>query len=184
MDESKRKKPIVTAEEEIEAVIQRESEEALRRFRSGDFAARLKSRLEGPLPPRPLFLFRRPVLVPALGLLVLTAAALLVFYHPGGRNGRLETGFRFMTETLAQTEFFRNAEHRFFPGVTGDSTSGGTASFFSEALIRVAAEPQAGFAEGGDPLRPLFSPKERFKILYGDQAILRVLTMISTQKEG
>ena len=183
MDENKVNKAKGMADSDIEAVIRRESEEAIKRFRSGDFAARLKSRLAAPLPRRPFFLFRKPVLVPALGFLVLAAVALVVFFAPGSGKGRVEAGLRFMTDALAQSEFFRNAELRFFPGETGDSTSGGTASIFSEALIRVAAEPKAGSAEGGDPLRPLFSPKERFKILYGDRAILRVLTNIANQKE-
>jgi len=183
MDERKETKSKGMADTDIEDVIRRESETALRPFRAGAFVSPLKSRLVAPIPRRRFFLFRKPIFIPALGFLVLAAVALVVFFAPGSGKGRVEAGLRFMTDVLAQSEFFRNAELRFFPGETGDSTPGGTASIFSDALIRVAAEPKAGSAEGGDQLRPLFSPKERFKILYGDRAILRVLTNIANQKE-
>ncbi len=184
MDERKGEKPIVTAEEEIEAVVQRESAEALERFRSGDFAARLKSRLEGPLPRQPFFLFRRPVLIPAVGLLVLAAAALIIVFPPDGGNGRLEAGFRFMTEVLAQTDLLRDDGRLPFAGRPSTLPSERPASTFTEALIWIASQKETSSPEGSAPLRPLFTPNERFKILFGDQAILRVLTMLSTQKEG
>ena len=183
MDNLKDKKPALTAETDIEAVVFRESEAALRRFRSGDFASRLKARLDAPPARRPFFLFRKPVFIPALGVLVSAVAGLVIFFAPEIGKGRVEAGFRFMTDALAQSELLRNAGSRFFSGETGEAASGGAASFFSEALSRIAAEAEAGSAESDAPLRPLFSPKERLKILYKDQAILRVLRNIANQKE-
>jgi hypothetical protein len=183
MDNLKDEKPVLTAETDIEAVVFRESAAALRRFRSGDFASRLKARLDAPPARRPFFLFRKPVFIPALGFLVLAMAGLVIFLPPGTGKGQVEAGFRFMTNALAQSELFRSAGSRFFSGETGEAASGGAASFFTEALSRIAAEAEAGSAEGGAPLRPLFSPQERLKILYGDQAILRVLTKIAKLKE-
>jgi len=169
---------------EIEAIVGRESEEALRRFRAGDFAARLNARLSSPPPRRPFFLFRKPFLVPALGLAALSTAALLVFFPPGGRNGRREAGFRVMTEVLSRSEILKAIE-----APTGFETrpepAGGTNTHgLAERLLRIMSQREAASVEAKSPLRPLFSPKERFKILYEDRAILRVLTGIANQKES
>ena len=189
MDELKDKKPFET-DADIEAIVRRESEDALRRFRAGDFASRLKTRLETPPLRQPFFLLRKPVFVPALGVLVLAVGALIVFHAPVRRNGRVEAGFRHLTETLAKSDLFQAGGLRFFYGGPNESTAGRNALSFATILFRAAAGSDAGSvsesaasAEGGAPLRPLFSPKERLKILYGDQAILRVLTNITTQKE-
>jgi hypothetical protein len=183
MDNLKDEKPVLKAETDIDAVVFRESEAALRRFRSGDFASRLKARLAAPSARRPFFLFRKPVLIPAFGFLIPAVAGFVIFFAPGTGKEQVEAGFRFMTDVLAQSEVLRNAGSRFFSSETGEAASGGATSFFTEALGRIAAEAEAGFTEGSAPLRPLFSPKERLKILYGDQAILRVLTKIAKLKE-
>ncbi|MHB8054169.1 MAG: hypothetical protein ACYDH3_02845 [Candidatus Aminicenantales bacterium] len=176
---------------EVEAVVRRESEEALRGFRSGDFAERLKSRLDAPLPQPPFFLFRKPVFIPALGILFLAAAAtFLLVLGPNGGNKQVEAGFRSMTESLARSDVFRAGVLSPLAGGSDEVSAGRAAGSFAEVLFRAAGGSETGSeseqtapAEGGAPLRPLFSSDERFKILYEDQVILRVLTQIATHKE-
>ncbi|MCX6565733.1 MAG: hypothetical protein NTW38_04815 [Candidatus Aminicenantes bacterium] len=187
MHESQDKKSAAT-DADIEAVVRRESEEALCRFPSGDFASRLKTRLKAPLPRQRFLLFRKPVFAPALGVLVAaTAAIFLLLRAPNDGDVRVEAGFRRMTESLAASDAFRVGGLRV---VSCKPDEGRSADSFTSALFRAATGSDAGSAsesaapaEGGAPLRPLFSPDERFKILYGDQAILRVLTKFTTQKE-
>lgn len=185
MDKLKEEKPNAEAEADFEVDIRRESEEALRRFRAGDFAGKLKSRLEAPLPKQPFVLFRRPVLAPALGLLVLAAGALAVFFFVAGNNERIrvEAGFRQITEALSRSIVFQ-------PEMRSEAPAGRGLPPFAEVLFRKADGPEAGSETGavgpakeGAPLRPLFTPNERFKILFEDQVILRVLTNIANQKE-
>lgn len=185
MTEKPDKSPIA----DIEAVIRKESEEALRRFRSGDFASRLSSRLASSQPRRPFVLFRKPVLVPALGVLALAAVVvvLLVLATNGGK-GRVEAGFRFMTDVLGRSEYFRTADSRALAGGPGETSARPEITPFAAAIFRAAAGSSAApgpivLEKNGPPLRPLFNPDERFKILYGDKAILRVLVNIMTQKE-
>jgi len=175
---------------EIDALVNRESEAALARFRSGDFASRLKSRIAAsPARLPPFFLFRKPVFVPALGFAVLAAAAIIYFFAAGNGNGRVEAGFRFMTETLAKTEFIRAGGLESSKDEPGESPAGRESGAFAQALFRALAgtgsgSPSEASKGGSAPLRPLFSPKERFKILYGDRTILKVLTMFANQKEA
>jgi len=185
MDKLKEEKPNAEAEADFEVDIRRESEEALRRFRAGDFAGKLKSRLEAPLPKQPSVLFRRTVLAPALGLLVLAAGALAVFFFVARSNERVrvEAGVRQITEALSRFELLP-LEAR------PEAPTGRSLPPFAEALFRKGGGPEAGSetgtagpAAGGAPLRPLFSPNERFKILYEDRVILKVLTAIANQKE-
>lgn len=192
MDEIKEEKPNAGTETDFEAVIRRESEEALRRFRAVDFAGKLKPRLKAPLPKRPFVLFRRPVLFPVLGLLILAAGALAVFLFVAGNNERIrvEAGFRHMTEALSRSDVFQSDARSTEPGGPGRVPAAGGFPPFAEALILTASAPETGAengpgaaAEGGAPLRPLFNPNERFKILYEDRVILRVLTNIANQKE-
>lgn len=194
MDEHKDFKPQAAATEpDFEGIVRRESEEALRRFRSGDFSARVKSRLEAPLPRPAFFLFRRSVFAPVLGLVLLAAGAAAIFYFVdrGNERIRIEAGFRQITESLSHYGLFRAGAKPEATKAGQDATStGGDAQPFIEALFRAAAGQEtktgrtpSGSVEGGAPLRPLFSPKERFKILYEDQVILRVLTSITNQKE-
>jgi hypothetical protein len=187
MDEIKDKSSVET-EMDIEAIIQKESEDALRRFCSGDFVARLKTRLNTPPARRPFFLFRKPVFVPALGLLVLAAAALILGRGPGRGNGLVEAGFRIMTDTLAKTDSFQAGGLRLPPEGPDHTMGGRDAVSFAAALFRVAAGSGTGTesvapGERDAPLRPLFSPNERFKILYGDQVILRALKNMASHKE-
>jgi hypothetical protein len=184
MDERKDKRPVET-EVDVEAVIQKESENALRHFRSGDFAARLKARLDAPAARRPFFLLRKPVFVPALGVLILAAAALILGHGPGRGNGRVEAGFRSMTKTLAKSDYFQAGGLRRSIGGPAKAAQGRDILSFAAVLFRSTAgsdggpgPESAGPREGGAPLRPLFSPDERFKILYGDKVILRVLMNI------
>lgn len=196
MDERKRKKPSMTAAEEIEAVVQRESAEALEQFRSGDFAARLNARLASPPTRRPelspapsiLVFFRKPVLAAALGFCLLAAAATVYFFAPRGGNGRGEVGIRLMTEALAKANFCRAGGLAAFPEETEESSAGSEPGAFARVLHRALAETGAGSPsdtsiEGRAPLRPLFNSKERFKILFEDRAILKVLTALAKQKE-
>lgn len=181
MNETKRKTDTATEEGEIEALIHHESENALRRFRAGDFAASLNDRLASPPPRRPFILFRRSVLVPSLGLAALAAFAMFIL--PGGGNGRLETGFRFMTEALSGSAILQAIQSS-APFEDPDVAAGGRgARGLAALLFRIVSQRDAAPAGGEAPLRPLFSPKERFKILYGDRAILRVLMDIAGQKE-
>jgi hypothetical protein len=178
----------VETEMDIEAVVQKESDDALRRFRSGDFAARLITRLDTPPTRRPFFLFRKPVFVPAIGLLALAAAALILGRGPGQGNGRVEAGFPFMTETLERTDFFQAGGSRLSPGGPAQATGGREGTSFAVALFRVAAmsdtrTESVAPEERDAPPRPLFSPNERFKILFGDQVILRALMNIASHKE-
>ncbi len=184
------KKPIAT-EEDIEAVVRRESEEALSRFRSRDFASGLKARLDSPSARQPFFLFRKPVFVPALGVLVVAAAAIfLLLRTPNAENDSVEAGVRFMTESLAKSDVFRAGILSPLAGRSDEASTGRAIASFAAVLFRAAGGSDTGSeseqtapAEGGAPLRPLFSPDERFKILYEDQVILRVLTQIATHKE-
>lgn len=189
MDERKDKSPVET-EVDIEAIVQKEAEGALRHFRSGDFAARLKARFDAPAARRPFFLFRKPVFVPAIGVLVLAAAALFLGRGPGRGNGRVETGFRFMTETLAKSDFFQAGGSPYTFCGPAKAAQGRDIPSFTDVLFRSLARSDggpgpesAGPREGGAPLRPLFSPDKRFKILYGDKVILRVLMNIASHKE-
>jgi hypothetical protein len=190
MRESPDKKPIAT-EEDIEAIVRRESEEALSRFRSRDFASGLKARLDSPPARQPFFLFRKPVFVPALGVLVVAAAAIfLLLRTPNAENDSVEAGVRFMTESLAKSDVFRAEGTRVFSGEPGEGSEVRGAGSFATVLFRAATGSDAESAsesiapvEGNTPLRPLFSPDERFKILYEDQVILRVLTKFAAQKE-
>lgn len=168
---------------DIEAIVGRESEEALRRFRAGDFAARLNARLSSPPPRRPFVLFRKPVLIPALGLAALATAAFLVLFPPDGRNGRFEAGFRVMTEALSRSEILKAIEAPTGFEARNEPAGERNTHELAELLLRVLSQREAAPAEGQAPLRPLFSPKERFKILYEDRAILRVLTDIANLKE-
>lgn len=166
---------------DIEAIVDREREEALRRFRAGDFAARLNARLASPPPRRPFILFRKPVLIAALGLAAVTA--FIVFVLPGGKNGRLEAGFRMMTEALSRSEVLKAIAGPTAVEALSEPAGGGKAHGLAERLLRFLSRQEADPAEGRVPLRPLFSPEERFKILYEDRAILRVLTDIANLKE-
>jgi hypothetical protein len=175
---------------EVEAIIQKESEDALRRFRSDDFAARLKARLDTPATRRRFFLLRKPVFVAALGILVLAAAALILGRGPGRRNDRVEAGFRSMTETLAKSDFFHAGGPWYSFGGTYEAGQGRDILAFAAVLIRSSASSVGGAesrsaapGEEGAPPRPLFSPDERFKILFGDKVILRVLMNIASHKE-
>ena len=169
--------------QEIEAIVGRESEEALRHFRAGDFTVRLNARLS-PIPPRrPFVLFRKPVLIPALGLAALAMAAFLVFFLPDGSNGRWEAGFRVMTEALSRSEILKAIEAPTGFEARKEPAGGRNIHGLAELLLRTISQREAASAEGKAPLRPLFSPKERFKILYEDRAIFRVLTGIAIQKE-
>jgi len=172
----------------IEAVVRKESEDALRRFRSGDFASRLNARLAAPPARPPFFLFRKPFLFPALGVLVLAAAAFILVLVPGRDKARVEAGFRLMTESLSRSELLRAVESPADFIGPDETTPGRDALPFARVLFRAAAGSESGSksgapSRGGAPLRPLFNPKERFQILYGDRAILRVLTNIANQKE-
>jgi hypothetical protein len=179
-------KKIVAPDAGVEAVIHRESEEALSRFRSRDFASGLKARLDSPPARQPFFLFRKPVFVPALGVLVVAAAAIfLLLRTPSAENDSVEAGFRFMTKALGQSEYLKAGGGAASNGKTPARTE---ITPFAAALFRKAAElnasPEPAVPEKeGLPLRPLFNSRERFKILYGDKAILRVLTTITTEKE-
>lgn len=168
---------------DIDAIVDRESEEALRRFRAGDFTARLNARLASPPPRRPFVLFRKPALIPALGLAALAAAALFVLFPPGGRNGRLEAGFRVMTEALSRSEILMAIEAPTGFEMRSEPAGGRNIHGLAERLLRILSQREAASVEGQAPLRPLFSPKERFKILYEDRVILRVLTDIANLKE-
>lgn len=196
MIEPKKKKSIATVDEEIDAVVSRESEEALKRFRAGDFTARLNARLASPPTRRPglapalpiLVFFRKPVLAASLGFCLLAAAATVYFFASKDVNSRRENGIRLMTEALAHTNFYRAGGLASFPDETEESSAGSGPGAFARVLHRALAETGAGssFAtsiEGGAPLRPLFNSKERFKILFEDRAILKVLTALAKQKE-
>jgi|GEM_PF-3013912 len=190
MRKSPDEKPIAT-EADIEAVVRRESEEALRRFRSVDFASHLIARLDSPRARQLFFLFRKPVFVPAIGVLILAAATIFFLLRtPNAENGRVEAGFRFMTESLAKSDVFRAGILSPLAGRSDEASAGRAIASFAAILFRAAGGSDTGSeseqtapAEGGAPLRPLFSPDERFKILYEDQVILRVLTQIATHKE-
>jgi hypothetical protein len=192
MDEIKEQKPHATTEPDIEGIVRRESEAALRRFRDGDFASRLKANPDSSPARRPFFPFGKSVFAPALGLFILAAGALVFLFIlvPGRERIRVEAGFRHMTESLARSELFRTAERPTVPAQFEKTPTGREVPAFAKALFRAAAGSETGPAsesagpEVGDaPLRPLFSPNERFKILYEDRVILRVLTNIANQKE-
>ena len=174
---------------DIEAIVQRESAEALKHFQSGDFEARLKARLGSPLPGQPLILFRKPVFITALAVVVLAAASILVFFGPGGRNGQVETGFKFLTGVLAKSDLFQSTYFPTSREATGETPVGGDIKPFAEVLSRVAAGLDTGSEStsssgGSAPLRPLFNANERLKILYGDQVILKVLNEHFASKGG
>jgi hypothetical protein len=176
-------------EMDIEAIIQKESDDALERFRRGDLTALRKARLDPPLAKRPFFLLGKPVFVTALGVLTLAVTVLFLGRGPGPGNGRVEAGFRSITEALKKTDFFRAGEPVLSPNGRDQVAGGWDARSFALALFGSAARSDPGTEsivpeERNAPLRPVFSPNQRFKILFGDQVILRVLTNIASQKEA
>jgi hypothetical protein len=179
----------VETETDIAAVVKKESDEALRRFRSGDFIANLKARLDR-LPVRRAFFFSlKPVWISAFSLLVLAAAALILGRGPGRGNGQIEAGFRFMTDSLGKADFFQAGGSRLASGGVDQAAGEREILSLSTALLRISAEADTGTesaaTEARDaPPRPLFSPNERFKILYGDRVILKALQNMAFHKEA
>ena len=95
-----------------------------------------------------------------------------------------------MTKILAKSDFFQAGGSRRSIGGPAEAAQRRDIPSFADALLRSLARSDggpgpgsAGPREKGAPLRPLFSPDERFKILYRDQVILRVLTNIAIKKE-
>jgi len=193
MTESERRQPPL--DEEIDDLIRRESDRALRRFRSGDFSARLKSRLASPAEDVPdrapaSRFFYKLIPRPGLGIFFLavtvTAAAAVSVFHwiPEARHRRAEAGFQAMTETFRRTDLFTPRAPARAPEAPAAGLSEPEANPFSKILFRFApSETGRESTTPGVPssLRPLFSPRERFKILFQDKAIERALILIATQ---
>lgn len=169
--------------EDIRRLVKAETDEALRRFRAGNFEAKLRARFAPPDraaggPPKRL-LRLRPLSVPALAaalLLLLAVGAFLLFHREQQGAG-------------GETAMFVKAVGM-FPGLeglaagsAGAAPEGGPASAdpFARVLAQAYHERRAEedrTAPAAGPAVPHFSLKKKMEILFKDRALERVLLSI------
>jgi len=182
MNENDTGKPLLNMPEKVRLIIQRETEDGLRRFRAGNFDSRLESfRRSRPEGKRFFFGLPKWAWIPALGF---TIAGILVIMDvlwfgrtrpvfPPAEIGTIDAalislpGFRTLsipgpTETAAEEDLFP------------------AAIIVSRALAiaaRNAAERRETVVPPADKLVPRYSLEQKIKILFGDKTIERAFSL-------
>ena len=177
MSERKPKKPMVDMPDKARSLIQGETEDGLKRFRSGDFEARLKSRLQAfPERRRRLMNLTRPSLVPALGytFAAVVAGAVVLWFiltpHPPAAG---------LTLALNRLPGFRTLDMASFPNTGVNEIPLPAESVFSRALAAAAAAFEIGMPKVSAPrnIVPPYDLEQKMKILFGERTIERALEL-------
>ena len=177
MSERNSKKPMMDMPDKVRSLIRRETEDGLRRFRSGDFETRLKSGLQAfPERRRRLMSLTRPSWAPALGLTfaaVVIGAAVLWFIRtsPSPSAG--------LSPALYGLPGFRTLDMVSPPDTGADEIPAPAESVFSRALAAAAAASENGVPEMPSPrnIVPRYDLEQKMEILFGERTIERALEL-------
>lgn len=171
--------------EEVRRLVSAETEEALRRFRAGNFEAKLRARIAasdreaGRAPKR--FLWLRPLGVPALVtalVLLLAGGAFLIIRHgrqaAAGEYGMFVKAVGMLPglESIAAGPAGVPLRARPVPDSVGP-----VASVLGQAYEEKKAEEDRT-APATSPVAPHFSLKRKVEILFKDRVLERVLLSI------
>jgi hypothetical protein len=182
MNENDTGKPLLDMPEKVRLIIQRETEDGLRRFRAGNFDSRLQA--AGRIRPEGTkfapSLFRRawiPIFGLAVGATVIISAVLWVSraksQFPAANLGTIDAALNvlpgFRTLSLShQTETAANE---------GLSTAAANMSRALTSATRSAAAWEEKFAPPAGKLVPRYSLEQKMKILFGDKTIEQALSL-------
>jgi len=177
MSERNSKKPMMDMPDKVRSLIRGETEDGLRRFRSGNFETRLKSGLHAfPERRRRLISLTRPSWAPALGFtfaVVVIGAAVLWFIRtsPSPSAG--------LTPALDGLPGFRTLDMVSLPDTGADEIPAPAESVFSRALAAAAAASETGVPEMSAPrnIVPRYDLEQKMEILFGERTIERALEL-------
>jgi hypothetical protein len=182
MNENDKGKPILDMPEKVRLILQRETEDGLRRFRAGNFDSRLQA-ARRTRPERMKLapgLFRRawiPVFGLTVGVIVIISAVLWISrvksQFPAANLATIDEALNllpgFRTLSLSrQTETAANAD--LSPATAAMSTAL-TSATRSAAARKETSAPPAG------KLVPRYSLEQKMKILFGDKTIEQALSL-------
>ena len=177
MSERNSKKPMMDMSDKVRSLIRGETEDGLRRFRSGNFETRLKSGLHAfPERRRRFITLTWPSWAPALGFTfaaVVIGAAILWFIRtpPSPSAG--------LTLALNGLPGFRTLDMVSLLDTGADEIPVPAESVFSRALAAAAAASEIGLPEISTPrnIVPRYNLEQKMEILFGERTIERALEL-------
>lgn len=177
MSKRNQKKPMMDMPARVRSLIQRETEDGLKRFRSGNFETRLRSRLQAfPERRRRLMNLTRPSWVPALGytFVAVVAGAVVLWFIWTSRPPSAG-----LTLALNRLPGFRTLDMASVPKSEADEIPVPAESVFSRALAAAAAASEVGMPKVSVPrnIVPPYDLEQKMKILFGERTIERALEL-------
>lgn len=182
MSEKENEKRLQDMPDQVRSIIQRETEDGLRRFRAGNFESRLQAAdWDRPNETKlPLGLVRR-AWIPALGLaviMILVISAVLWFVPskpklPTGGLGMIDAALKDLPgfRTMSLSDQTEPAANENFPPA---------AAIVSRALTfatRSATSGREPAVSPGAKLVPRYNLEQKMKILFGDKTIEQALSL-------
>jgi hypothetical protein len=182
MNENDTGKPLLDMPEKVRLIIQRETEDGLRRFRAGNFDSRLQA--ADRMPPKGTkfapSLFRRawiPVFGLAVGAIVIISAVLWVSraksQFPAVNLGTIDAALNVLPgfRTLSLSHQPETAANEDLSPATAIVSTALTSASRSAAAWEETSVPPAG------KLVPRYSLEQKMKILFGDKTIEQALSL-------
>jgi hypothetical protein len=182
MNENDKGKPLFDMPEKVRLIIQRETEDGLRRFRAGNFDSRLQA-ADRIRPERTKFapgLFRGawiPVFGFTLGAIIIISA---ILWFGRAKPLRTPEGLKTIDAALSDLPGFRTLDLSYQIEPLGNEVPSMDVASVSQALAsagRNAAAVEGVAVPSTGKLVPRYSIKQKMKILFGDKTIEQALSL-------